>query len=145
MSRSESLAFLSSLVVVLGLAACAYGPKTKDKTVLESLNGKHYEAAQFSTGSLPIVKRHKANVAIAGKVLLQVEPVPFPLSFAEIELIQDSKSLAQTRTSGDGSFTLSGDFSDGQATLRLISTKYSGERSITIRGFEVRDIDFYVK
>ncbi len=128
---------------------CVYGPKTKDKTFLESLNGKHYESPSSgqpsSIGQIPVVKRRRANVRISGKLSLVDENIPLPLSHREILLIQESKVCARTRSETNGSFVFFGDFIDGPAFIRLESEQYMGEIAIQIKGFEVGNLDLYAK
>jgi hypothetical protein len=134
------------IFALLGFAGtgCTHGPQTKDKSLLESFNGKHYDSFD-SIGGFPIINRHRANVNLTGRVNVLTESIPSPISHVELLLIQESKVLGQAWTNGDGSFTLSGDFPDGPAILRLGSNKYVGELPIQIRGFELKDIEIFVQ
>jgi hypothetical protein len=154
MIKNRLIQFLLFSVSAAILSECTYGPKQKDKSFLEALNGEHYDTglttSSVSGGSahpyptIPILKRRRATVQIRGKLILNQSPMPFPLAHQELELIQDSKIQETVRTDGGGVFTFLGDFSDGAATIRLNSGRYKGEKSIQIRGFRMEGIELYV-
>lgn len=130
-------------------SACSYGPKTKDKTFLESMNGAHYETsatgiAGTSTPGLPIAHRHRAPVRISGKLLLKQDPIPVPLANQRMVLLQESKPIATARSEAGGSFAFVGDFEDGTAVIQIDSPKYKGDMSLLIKGFAMENLEFVV-
>lgn len=138
------------ILFVLFFSSCAYGPETKEKSLLESLNGKHYEnggngAGGTSTPALPIVKRRRAAVRLSGTILLKLNPIPVPLGNQKIILLQNEKVLATTLSEVGGVFTFMGDFPDGPVKLYLDSRRYRGEQQVLIHGFELNNIDFFVE
>jgi hypothetical protein len=134
------------LLILLLNPSCAYGPTTKDKSMLAALNGKHYETAQVNAGpaNIPIVKRRRASVQISGTVLIFDDKLPAPISNQIVDLWIGSQKVSSTRTEGNGSFKFLGDFPDGEATVKIETQKYIGERSFRIQGFELDHIDLNV-
>jgi hypothetical protein len=156
---SKHFAVLAILSLeIIGAMGCTYGPKQKDRTFLESLNGKHYESGggnqptSVSTAlgngvlNAPFLKRRRANVKVEGSVYLEQENVPLlPLANQQLELVQDSKVIGLTRSNSAGNFLFLGDFEDGSALIRSSSNQYSGVYEIKIRGFEIRGVALYLK
>lgn len=127
-------------------SGCTYGPKTKEKTLLESLDGKHYETGSPVVLTVPtILKRRRASVSVSGRVTWVDGSIPFPLVQQELILVQGSAILARVRTKSDGSFEFLGDFPDGEASVELVSEKYQGTRAICIHGFRTGNIDIEAK
>lgn len=134
----------SLLVVSLVLTlSCVCGPKTEHKTALDVLNGENYETSAQGSDRVvvPIVKARERDTRLSGTVVTSEDDFEIPLRFVAIGVFSpDGQRLAEGATDSDGKFKLAAPLNNGEYSLQVISTKYSGERQLSIESYEIKGL-----
>jgi hypothetical protein len=132
------------LCPLLVLSACVYGPKTETKTPLSTLNGENYEASQLGGDRvlIPVVKTKERETHVQGRLMFSENGLQLPLRFVKLSLISSAtdQSIQEVSTDSDGQFVFTGVFRNGDYTIRVISKKYAGEGTFTIKDYQVADV-----
>jgi hypothetical protein len=128
------------------LSACAYGPKTENKSPLSVLNGENYEttptgASGSSVMGVPIVKTKERATHVRGKVVVRAELVDVPVRFVKLAVFSnEGAKLQEATTDSDGSFNLVAILKNGIYRLEVLSPRYSGELTFEVRQYEIENI-----
>lgn len=129
------------------LISCAfYGPKTKDKSPLNKLNGDNYHS-DVSTGLSPLtIQRVQRSTILSGACYFKIknDDFKYPTKFKEISLLKDGKVISRAITDQQGHFKFNPQIEDGKYSLSMNNRTYSGEMQIEVRGYSISDLNFEV-
>jgi len=133
------------IALFFALSSCiVYGPKTENKTPLSTLNGENYETSPLGANNVlvPVIKTKDRETQIQGRLMFSENGIQLPLRFVKIAMsaADSSQVLQEIATDSDGQFILRGVFRNGDYVLRVVSKKYIGEGTITIKDYQVADV-----
>ena len=146
-----------ALVAGLLLGACAYGPETEKKSMLNYLSGEHYEASGPTVADVPVVKeldevkdvplvegvpllykRKAVSTVIRGRAMVSEFQ---PLKFKALELRQQDTVLLTTTSDHLGVFRFSAILPSGLYIIRVGVDEYPCERQIKVESYLLENIE----
>lgn len=138
-------AIYAALAGLFLLAGCVTEEK-EPESKLEYLNGEKYKAnSPVSVGPVPVatsIERASKATTITGKVVVGEDALyKRPVRYERIELVRAGSVVATTSTDEDGSFTIMAELPNGSYELRLVSKTWRGSRPITLKGYELKDVE----
>lgn len=132
------------IILIAILASCAYGPKTKKKSMLNYLSGDHYQQKSSVLG-VPVLQRKSVNTKISGQLLLENEPLPIFLKNITLTLLDfNKKEIHRTKTNIDGTFIFNEALDNGKYFLKVVHSKYKLTQKININSYKISKLTLKV-
>ena len=130
--------------LVPGLSGCSASPPklNSDSSAIQSLNGENYQLPFGADGN--ILKQGGSHTVITGQLVIQNDlPIPEPLKYQKMILMDGSKEIGTAVSDGGGKFTFTGDIGNGVYRIVLDSSKYTADQQLKVTQYKIDDIQVF--
>ncbi len=131
---------MTSLLTALGILLVFSGCATPEvKHPLNVLNGENYEVGPLGPPAVivvPLTSPKERESHIEGLIQVSNGLMTTPLRHIPVALFdRTGKQVLETTTDSDGMFRLAGIIVNGTYQIKIMSAKYKGAQSVTIKDY----------
>jgi hypothetical protein len=131
-------------VPMLGGCSTSAPKLNSDSSAVQSLNGANYQLPFGADGNL--LKQGGSHTVISGElVILNGLPIPEPLKYQKLILMDGQKEIATAMSNSGGRFTFTGDISNGVYRIILVSPNYAAEQQLNVNQYKIENIQVFAR